>query len=131
MIGSEFVRYVDLDTGLLTRLFNTCVDQKRNFASTHGKFKEREGTLNGNSGKRSEDGNEEVEKKRAVTKRRARGVARCTVNGVVLEGAGNHHHHRRSHQQGPDESSDRWYRRNDGRTQGRLLRCRAPAGQIS
>lgn len=45
-----------------------------------------------------------------MTKRpvRARGGARCTVNGVALEGAGNHHHHRRSHQQGPDDSSDRW-----------------------
>lgn len=45
-----------------------------------------------------------------MTKRpvRARGGARCTVNGVALEGADNHHHHRRSHQQGPDDSSDRW-----------------------
>ena len=68
-----------------------------------------------------------------MTKRRARGGARCTVNGVTLGGVGNHHHHRRSHQQGPDESSDRWSprRRNNGRIQGRLLRRRALTGRIN
>lgn len=63
-------------------------------------------------GEREKEEEKEKEKKRkeAMTKRpvRARGGARCTVNGVALEGAGNHHHHRRSHQQGPDDSSDRW-----------------------
>lgn len=106
--------YVDLDTPVY-RPFNTCVavpspsddsPEERTEVAVEGRSGEKEGK----GKKRKRKKKKKKRRKGAMTKRpvRARGGARCTVNGVALEGAGNHHHHRRSHQQGPDDSSDRW-----------------------
>lgn len=106
--------YVDLDTPVY-RPFNTCVavpspsDDSLQKNEQKWLWKEEVGKRRGRE-KRGRERRKKKRRKGAMTKRpvRARGGARCTVNGVALEGAGNHHHHRRSHQQGPDDSSDRW-----------------------
>lgn len=145
VIGSVFARYVDLDTGLSARLFNTCIDQQWTFEQrryTGTTSIDYTGERGNSDIWRDESGDEGVENKtKENEKEKKRGRKRwlrdvhvdvrdAPLTGWLWKGVGNHHHHRRSHQQGPDESSDRWSPRwrNNERIQGRLLRRRAPTG---